>query len=655
MTKLDAENRYNDYLDGHTGNVAEALELLHSLNIEYVNNNYDKLKEICSVHDKSKYEEPEYTPYRKHYYPITEDEKLETEAYDNANLHHVKNNKHHWNYWLNDETGELEIPDEEEYKLYCVERCCDWLAMAGQRNQVLNEWYNANKQYIQMPDYGWEICDEIMSKVPEHYDFSFKGTRGKLDESTLHEEDIYDLEQRIIELKGKKYLDAIYSKSKGHAGYWALKKIVNSLEDKQSEKSVKTSDNGISDEEYNNIMNDLSKQKKIKHVHYDASYETDESNEEKDAIRKELGESFGNSGYVGQSKSVRAFAAEEEEKYPASECDKLLGVRSGATKAVLLPSEWHHTGSYYKETDYYDIRLLLAIKNNDEEVMSEYNEDEIKEAKQKYEDLKQWKKPELQSNTYKADVEWLTWSGTRKYPKATKHSVKNADVEERGSYYYFNDEHGIPTKKMIGSNGTRVKRIDESFKVSRGEKGYLLEANMKQLKRKTISEDPTRAKKSKHVQSKYIGISKYGVLNFETSSETHSGVKWYQEIHFPSFSGFMNIVEQGDTIDAEDVKKAMSSDNIKISCFTEDTEVQTLDGMKKIKDIKVGDKVLTHTGKYQDVLQTFENDYNGEMIEINGVKSTPNHPYLVKLPDGSVEWKMACEITKDMKLLEVEE
>ena len=99
----------------------------------------------------------------------------------------------------------------------------------------------------------------------------------------------------------------------------------------------------------------------------------------------------------------------------------------------------------------------------------------------------------------------------------------------------------------------------------------------------------------------------------------------------------------------------MSQDNIKISCFTEDTEVQTLDGMKKIKDIKVGDKVLTHTGKYQDVIQTFENDYSGDMIEINGVKSTPNHPYLVKLPNGDIEWKMACEITKDMKLLEVEE
>lgn len=393
MTKLEAENKYNDYLDGHTGNVAEALELLSILDIPFVSENYDALKEICSVHDKSKYEEPEYTPYRKHYFPISDAEKLETEAYDNANLHHIKNNKHHWNYWLNDETGELEIPDENEYKLYCVERCCDWLAMAGQRNQVLNEWYNANKDFIQMPDYGWELCDEIMSKVPEKYSFSFRGTRGKLDESILNEEDIYDLRNRIIELKGKKYLDGIDKQSNGHAGYWALKKIVNSLEDKQGENVVKTGDKGMSSDEYNKIMQDVDREKK--------------------------------------------------------------------------------------------------------------------------------------------------------HPK------------------YYTRQDGT---KMIRNDAGGYEELDESFKVERGGKGYLLEASMQQLKRKTISEDPTRAKKSKHVQSKYIGISKYGVLNFETTSETHSGVKWYQEVHFPSFTGFMNIVENGDVIDTEDLKKAMSSDNIKISC-----------------------------------------------------------------------------------------
>lgn len=1019
MTIEQADKQYHEYLEGHIGNVQEALELLKDLEIPFVVDNYEELKEICSKHDASKYEDVEYIPYRKHFYPINDEEKLESEAFEMACRHHIKNNKHHWDYWLND-NNELEIPDEHEYKLYCVERCCDWLSMANQHGEGPMNWYNANKDAMIMPDYGFELCDEILSKVPEDFELSFKGVRGKLDESYAYARDVttkeldrnhvmfitygsygehvehFDNVARLFdyikscggfkEFKGimwfikSDYKDGEFYlvRDRYHKGGWKWEDVNGSIVDAFDSKTfaikpdkkaavkqmynagdgtfmIDLNDGWVTDygTNYiqatdkndailelnhrvsyigsNNEMNESSdywkslkpqiedtendrkgvemyKEKisngyhrpvlvnknneildgnhtmtayqelgiepkmlyrgersdfykaaaetkgdaeKAIHVMIDngtakliessskskkqtlvdfvnnansdeiqsilyylanADYIPDDtgrkgkqfildviknnyvdepstSNQKKDNtdievaicngthkdrseyLTEELAESFGNSGYVGQSKSVRAFAAEEEEKYPASECDKLLGVRSGATKAVLSPSEWHHTGSYYKETDYYDIRLLLAIKNNDEEVMSEYNEDEIKEAKQKYEDLKQWKKPELQSNTYKADVEWLTWSGTRKHPKAEEHKVKNTEVTERGSYYYFKDEYGIDTKKMIGSNGTRVRRIDESinsaitkgiatdvalnfgwhiengskktefliitnknniqigkiyftypssisvyifgkkqvidvpddfdksnyvyeqfidkcnqvikgminkekqtkepekdksksvqlqldldesFKIVRGERGYLLEASMKQLKRKTLSEDPTRAKKSKHVQSKYIGISKYGVLNFETTSETHSGVTWYQEVHFPSFNGFMNIIEEGDVIEAEDVKKAMSSDNIKISCFTEDTEVQTLDGMKKIKDIKVGDKVLTHTGKYQDVLQTFENDYNGEMIEINGVKSTPNHPYLVKLPNGDIEWKMACEITKDMKLLEVE-
>lgn len=395
MTKQEAENRYIDYLDGHTGNVAEALELLKTLDIQYINENYDKLKEICSVHDKSKYEEPEFTPYRKHYYPINDEESLETEAYDIANNHHVKNNKHHWMYWLNDETGELEIPDDEEYKLYTIERLCDWLAMAGQRKQVLNEWYYANKNDIKMPDYAWELSDEVMSKVPEHYDFGYVGNRGKLDESVLNEESVNDLKKEIIKLKGKDYLDGIINKSKGHAGYYVLKKVVNNLKSNQVENKLKQGDNGISDEEYIQIMKDIENEKKIKHVHYDKSYDYDESNEAKDKIRKELG---------------------------------------------------------------------------------------------------------------------------------------------------------------------------ENYKVEKSDKGYLLEANINQLKRTTLTQDPTRAKKSKHVQSKYIGISKYGVLNFKTSSETHSGVEWYQEIHFPNLSRFMNIVEQGDVIEPQDVEKVLKSDNVKISC-----------------------------------------------------------------------------------------
>ena len=268
---------------------------------------------------------------------------------------------------------------------------------------------------------------------------------------------------------------------------------------------------------------------------------------------------YGNSGYVGQSKSVRAYGAEDNDKYSATECDKLLGVRSGATKACLVPSEWHHTGSYYKETDYYDIRLLLAIKDNNEEIISEYDKDEIKKAKESLEELKSWRKPKLTSNTYKADVEWLTWSGTRKHPKATRHSVKNVDVEERGSYYYFNDEYGTPIKKMIGSNGTYVNRLSEST---------LLEAKASQLRNKTKSEDPARVKKSKNVKTTYIGMSKFGILNFKTTSESRNGYH-YQTVEFQSLKPFEELIKKNGKIIPTDVEKAFNEQDINVYCSDE--------------------------------------------------------------------------------------
>ena len=298
---------------------------------------------------------------------------------------------------------------------------------------------------------------------------------------------------------------------------------------------------------------------------YDLSYHgtRTDGKPERDAVNesiltKQLDE-YGNSGYVGQSKSVRAYGAEDEDKYSATECDKLLGVRSGATKACLVPSEWHHTGSYYKETDYYDIRLLLAIKDNNEEIISEYDKDEIKKAKESLEKLKSWRKPKLTSNTYRADVEWLTWSGTRKHPKATKHSVKNVDVEERGSYYYFNDEYGTPIKKMIGSNGTYVNRLSESV---------LNEAKASQLRNKTKSEDPARVKKSKNVKTTYIGMSKFGILNFKTTSESRNGYH-YQTVEFQSLKPFEELIKKNGKIIPTDVEKAFNEQDINVYCSDE--------------------------------------------------------------------------------------
>ena len=42
-------------------------------------------------------------------------------------------------------------------------------------------------------------------------------------------------------------------------------------------------------------------------------------------------------------------------------------------------------------------------------------------------------------------------------------------------------------------------------------------------------------------------------------------------------------------------------------CFTADSLVLTENGYKRISEVDVGDKVLTHDNTYQDVLQRFDN------------------------------------------------
>lgn len=495
MTQKQSIEKYKEYLTGHIGNVAKALEVLATLDIPYVTEHIDELREIVKEHDASKYEEPEWSAYLHHFYPTNDEEAMMEEEFENACKHHIRANKHHWNYWCDEDNNLIEDIDEEEYKLYTIERICDWLSMAAQHDEGPTEYWNANKDYIVQPDYARELCDEIFPKIPEDFGKDmWKITRGELDESL--KEDLY-MNRDVVDSLGKRV------------------------------KRSKTSN----------------------------TIEIDTSMTSHD---RQLDE-YGNSGYVGQSKSVRAYEAEDNDRYTATECDKLLGVSSGATKACLVPSEWHHTGSYYKETDYYDIRLLLAIKDNDEEVISEYDEDEIKKAKESLEELKSWRKPKLTSKTYKADVEWLTWSGTRKHPKATNHSVKNADVEERGSYYYFNDEYGIPTKKMIGSNGTYVHKLDESV---------LNEMKLSQIKQKSKNQDPERINRSRKVKTTYLGMSKFGILNFKTTSQSRNG-HHYQTIEFKDMKPFEDIVKAGKEIMPLDVKAQLQNQDVNIWCTDE--------------------------------------------------------------------------------------
>ena len=95
----------------------------------------------------------------------------------------------------------------------------------------------------------------------------------------------------------------------------------------------------------------------------------------------------------------------------------------------------------------------------------------------------------------------------------------------------------------------------------------LLEANIRNLKDKTANTDPTRVEKSHNVQSRYLGISKFGILNFQTTSETHDGAKWYQTIEIPNIMQLADILDDPtDHITAGDVQALLSSNDIKVMC-----------------------------------------------------------------------------------------
>lgn len=76
------------------------------------------------------------------------------------------------------------------------------------------------------------------------------------------------------------------------------------------------------------------------------------------------------------------------------------------------------------------------------------------------------------------------------------------------------------------------------------------------------------------------------------------------------------------------------------SCFVADTEVLTLNaGIKKIQDVKIGDEVVTHTGKSQKVVQLHENPlkerdiYSLEVVRSKQIKVTENHKFMALIND----------------------
>jgi hypothetical protein len=64
-------------------------------------------------------------------------------------------------------------------------------------------------------------------------------------------------------------------------------------------------------------------------------------------------------------------------------------------------------------------------------------------------------------------------------------------------------------------------------------------------------------------------------------------------------------------------------------CWDENTLVLTNNGHKKIKDILIGDLVLTHNGTFESVVNVISYEEDKNLLEINGEVCTDNHELYV--------------------------
>ena len=110
-----------------------------------------------TVHDKSKFSEEEFEPYRKNFFPINVEEKENNkEDFEKAWEHHWKNNDHHWQ--AREKTKTLN-------RGACWEMILDWMAMGMKFNDKCWEYYEQHKDEIHMNDLETEYVEDILAAI----------------------------------------------------------------------------------------------------------------------------------------------------------------------------------------------------------------------------------------------------------------------------------------------------------------------------------------------------------------------------------------------------------------------------------------------------------------------------------------------------------
>lgn len=184
-TELEQKTQeYMNYLQNHIDGVIKAyktyfLPLVNNKDISVGDfSNQDLITAIKKAallvdkHDLSKYNDLEFYPYRRHFYPTieenSEDEDRQQIAeirYEEAWKHHYEHNMHHIEYWYDwSNSTPRDMPLEN-----IIEMICDWISMSYYFNEPIDKWwknvYESEKERSMMTSETIGIVDELFDII----------------------------------------------------------------------------------------------------------------------------------------------------------------------------------------------------------------------------------------------------------------------------------------------------------------------------------------------------------------------------------------------------------------------------------------------------------------------------------------------------------
>lgn len=158
---IEKTQEYLDYVKEHVLNVRKAWEdvKVKCKDMRFMLDDfyYFSIEDSVVYHDISKLSECEFVQYRKAFYPAKNEPNFDmSEAWE----HHKKENPHHWENWT-----AIKPRIDADWEVHCVHMVVDWIAMGYKFGDTARDYYEKNKEKIDIPDYAVDFINQVFDRV----------------------------------------------------------------------------------------------------------------------------------------------------------------------------------------------------------------------------------------------------------------------------------------------------------------------------------------------------------------------------------------------------------------------------------------------------------------------------------------------------------